>query len=112
MSKYLPEGWTQDRIDDALEFQRKYPNPTNHKQEDEDMKNQAKDNLDYPKITHFKLYKGTEFGETGQHFGPFIYQRVINAKDADTAIRKCRAMGISGVPYMIENMETGEKTSF
>jgi len=46
MSKYLPEGWTQDRIDDALEFQRKSPNPTNPKQEGMNMKNQAKDSLE------------------------------------------------------------------
>jgi len=41
MSKYLPEGWTQDKIDDALELQRNAP-----KQEGTNMKNQAKDSLE------------------------------------------------------------------
>jgi len=68
--------------------------------------------METQEIIHFKLYMGTEFGETGQHFGPFVYQRMINGKDAETVIRKCRAMGISGKPYIIENMTTGEKTSF
>lgn len=92
MSKYLPEGWTQDKIDDALESQRKYPNPTNPKQEGMNMNNQAKDNLENATARPWnytvkrirgggKVIASTAFIDTGASSSMNLEEKIIQDRE-------------------------------